>query len=242
MRQAFALLLFICAACGAAPAVPHGYAPSEVTELSTLPPGYEAGGGLSASCNRASRSAFQDEALGNVDCSFARLSRVLRARAGEQGARFIVGKRCRGRAGEGARMVCSAALARPTAQVGLSASLGRSDVGPAPSAAQVHDLDEPRPQDAAQIRVTFLPAVKEGSALAPRAYDRVAETHWPTVGLRELGQVAARCEAGCDDRALRHALRVAAGHVGAGEVTTVKCFQDVEGARCVATALEPWSS
>jgi len=63
----------------------------------------------------------------------------------------------------------------------------------------------------------------------------------PSVGRRELGRVSARCE-GCDPSALHHALRVAAGHVGAGEVTSVSCFQDDGSLRCIATALEPWSS
>lgn len=241
MRKILALLVLMCAACGAGPKVPHSFAPSEVTELATLPPGYDAGESLSTSCSKASMREFQDEALGNVDCSFARLSRVLPARAGERGARFIVNKRCRGRGGAGARLACSATLARPTSQVGLTTA-ARSAVGAAPSAAQVEDLDEPRPQDAGDIRVSFARTTLSSTTLVPRTYDRVAETHFPSVGLRELGQVSAQCEAGCDDRALRYALRVAAGHVGAGEVTTVKCFREGEGTRCVATALEPWSS
>jgi hypothetical protein len=115
------------------------------------------------------------------------------------------------------------------------------DVGPAPSAEQVLDLDEPRPQDADLIRVGFAPVSPGKGPLAPRSYDGVAETRVASVGPGVLGQVSARCEA-CDPSALRHALRVAAGRVGAGEVTAVKCFQDDGAARCIATALVPWSS
>jgi len=104
------------------------------------------------------------------------------------------------------------------------------------------DLDEPRPQEAEQIRVAYVPTQLGSSAVfAPRDYAEVAETQLPSVGRSELGQVEARC-VGCDAIRLRHALRVTAGHVGAGEVTAVKCFQDDGGLRCVATALTPWSS
>jgi hypothetical protein len=107
----------------------------------------------------------------------------------------------------------------------------------------VLDLDDPRPQDAERIRVSFVPlADARPLRLPPRSYDRVAETASPSVGRRALGQVSARCASTCDDAELRFALRVAAGHVGAGEVAAVKCFQDDGAARCVALALTPWSS
>jgi hypothetical protein len=77
--------------------------------------------------------------------------------------------------------------------------------------------------------------------LQSRAYDRVAETRVASVGRDVLGQLSARCD-GCDPSRLRHALRVTAGRVGAGEVSQVSCFQDDGTARCVAIALVPWSS
>ena len=242
MRFVLGLLLVSLTGSGCArPALaPQPYAPREVRELSALPPGYATGPALSASCHVASRGSFEDEALADVDCSTERLSRLLRARAGEQGARFIVGKRCKTR---GAKRECSAGLAVPTESVPLSDPEWRVDAGPAPSAAEVQDLDEPRPQDAAHIRVSFRAASKAALPVLPtRAYDQVAETQVPSVGRRELGQVSARCEASCDGRALRHALRVTAGRIGAGEVTAVSCFQEADGSRCVATALVPWSS
>jgi hypothetical protein len=103
----------------------------------------------------------------------------------------------------------------------------------------VLDLDEPYPRQSARIRVSFLPE-GEASRAAPRAYHRVDETHWPSVGRALVGQVSARC-ADCDALSLRHALRVTAGRMGAGEVASVRCFQDDGDQRCVGTALEPWS-
>ena len=89
----------------------------------------------------------------------------------------------------------------------------------------------------------FLPAKARARALrmAPRDYAAVEETQLPSVGRQQLGQISARC-GGCDASTLRYALRVTAGHVGAGEVASVRCFQDGGELRCVATALAPWSS
>jgi len=233
-------LLSLTAACSRAPTTPQPYAPSEVTELASLPDGYSAGPALTESCTVAPHAAFEDEALSDVDCGYARLSRALRARAGEAGAPFIVGKRCRGSAGARPRLSCSATLARPTQSVPLAARPGSA--GAAPSAAQVSDLDEPRPQDAERIRVTF-EAVDGAAALPARGYDRVEETTHASVGRRTLGQVSARCEdRACSWDSLRHALRVAAGRAGAGEVSGVACFEEGDDACCVATALVPWSS
>jgi len=242
MRSIAPLLLLFSTACGGQGAVtPQTYQASDVRELGALPPGYRAGATLRAGCSSVRARAFDDEALANVDCSALRLSRVLRARAGELSARFIVGKHCHSHGGEHAQLSCTAKLAYPGERVGLQPGAA-GDSGPAPSADQVADLDEPRPQDAAQIRVSFAPAAPPSSvSLAPRAYDRVAETLLASVGRDVLGQVSARCD-GCDPSRLRHALRVTAGRIGAGEVTRVRCFQDDGVARCIATALVPWSS
>ena len=245
MRQVVSWLVVLCAACSSAPvATPQSFRPSEVTEVAALPPGYVAGAVVGVSCSKLmGPRAFTGESLGAVDCSFARLSRVLRARAGEMSAKLIVAKRCRSRAGERVRLECSATLALPGQGVGLGAHLETPNPGPAPSPEQVRDLDEPRPQDQDQIRVDFWPNASSERAkrLPRRDYTAVDETHLPSVGREQLGQVSARCE-GCDASALRHALRVTAGHVGAGEVAAVRCFQDSGGLRCVASALAPWSS
>ncbi len=240
MRTVLALFL-LSVACSRAPASPQPYAPSEVTELASLPLGYTKGASLTESCAVAPRAAFEEERLSDVDCSFARLSRVLRARAGEEGVRFVIGKQCRAGSGARARLSCSVSLAQPSREIALQAPAAALSA-PAPSAAQVQDLDEPRPQDAERIRVTFKALGPSPAALPARAYDRVDETRYPSVGRRELGQVSARCASGCGGTDLRYALRVAAGRIGAGEVSGVTCFEEGDGARCVATALVPWSS
>lgn len=244
MRLLVSWLFLLTASCSSARgAAPHGLRASDVSEFSALPPGYTRGELLRAACVSAPRvGGFDDAPLPSVDCSYARLTRELRAEASALSHRSIVGKRCRARGRPRPRLECSASVARPGPNVPLQPAFGVSDPGPAPSAAQVHDLDEPRPEDAAQIRVAFAPVTPdETSSRAPRPYSRVAERPRPSVGLRELGQVSARCST-CKGAALRHALRLTAAYIGAGEIAAVRCVQDGVDARCFATALVPWSS
>lgn len=242
MRLALSSLLLSLVACGSAPPVTaHAPRPSDVAETALLPSGFETGAKLQASCSRATLRTGAVSTLEDVDCSFDRLTRVLKARAGEQAAQLIVGKRCRSGSG-GRRLSCSANAAHAGPSVSFAAREAAADTGPAPSAAQVLDLDEPRPQDGATVRVGFTPEPGSlPSKLPVRAYAAVAETHLPTVGLRALGEVSASCE-GCAGAALHHALRVAAGHVGAGELSSVRCFEDDSRSVCVGSALVPWSS
>lgn len=242
MRLAWLSLALTSLACASARGPGPKLASSEVTELGALPPGYREGAGLRASCTVAPRSgALDDEALGDVDCNFERLSRVLRARAGERSASLLVGKICEGSGAAGTLLSCAASPAWRVSPP-PSADAKRSPPTPAPSPAQVLDIDDPRPQESEQIRVSFEPVAGFVPERWPaRAYDRVAETAWPPVGRRVVGSVEARCEA-CSAESLRYALRVTAGRVGAGEVSSVKCFDQHPGVSCVATAFVPWSS
>lgn len=235
------LLALSCA--GAQRATPKPLPPSEVVELAAPPAGYALGETLSESCNgQRGLRRIDDERLTDVDCSLERVTRALRARAAKLSSHAIVGKRCSGGAGERYSVRCSAGTLVSGDDVSLEAlrqpaALGSS--APAPSPEQVLDLDEPDPRQSASIRVSFEPNTDTKLVVAPRRYDRVAETHEPAVGRSLLGQVSARCD-GCDELALRYALRVTAGRMGAGEVAAVRCLAEGER-RCVAMALEPWS-
>ncbi len=212
-----------------------------MVELAAPAPGYSLGKALSEGCQgEHGLRVIGDEALGNVDCSIERVTRALRARAAELDSPALVGKRCRSTGGTHYRINCSAHTVERKESVGLeeAARSAAEPSSPAPSAAQVQDLDEPDPHESAAIRVSFEPS-SGAAARSPRRYDRVAETHDAAVGRKEVGQVSARC-ADCDDLALHHALRVTAGRMGAGEIAAVRCFDDGDR-RCVATALEPWS-
>lgn len=232
----FPILLVACAC--ARPVTPSSLRSSDVTEHASVPPGYELGERLSEQCaGRRGLRSIQAETLVDVDCSPERLSRMLRARAAEQGSRVLIGRSCRVIGSARFKVECTGSLGERSSSVALGAD-PVAEAAPAPPPARVLDLDEPRPQDGSEIRVSFAPE-QRARALLPRAYDRVAETARASVGRRDLGQVSARCD-DCDEGALRHALRVTAGRMGAGEVTSVRCFRDGDQ-RCVATALEPWS-
>jgi hypothetical protein len=239
MRLTIPWLLLFASACGGTPATPSSLRPSDVVEYASLPPGYTLGARLSEGCTGVvGIRAIEREALLDVDCSPERITRVLHARAAAQGKRLLVERSCRSVGSARFKVQCSAAVAEPSQHVALGAGPA-AEAAPAPSPAQVLDLDEPRPQYSAEIRVSFLP-LPEARRWAARGYDRVAETAQPAVGRRGLGQVSAICR-DCAPAELRHALRVTAGRMGAGEVATVRCFQDDDDQRCVATALEPWS-
>lgn len=238
MHVASLLSVLVLVGGCARPATPSSLRPSDVTEHASLPPGYELGERVTERCSGTNGlRAIDGESLLDVDCNPERLSRMLRARAAERGSRVLIGRVCRVTGRQRFNAECTASLGEPSSSVALGAG-PRAEATPAPTPAQVLDLDEPRPQDGAAIRVSFAPQ-PQARRLPPRAYDRVAETAQASVGRRDLGQVSARCQ-GCEERALRHALRVAAGRMGAGEVASVRCFQDGDE-RCVATALEPWS-
>jgi hypothetical protein len=234
------MALVVVSACSRVPPS-SPLARSEVVEVAAPPEGYVTGESLTETCRSLVSVELEEESLSDVDCSYSRLSRALQARAGEQGVRYLVGKRCRRDAGARPVLTCTAALARATEKVPLAAG-PTPRTGPAPSPEQVRDLDEPRPQEAARIRVSYRPALRGAPPLPAREYDRVEETSRASVGRRALGQVSARCVKGCEEASLRHALRITAGRVGAGELSGVACFAEGKGARCVATALVPWSS
>src|SRR5690349_6449951 len=186
-----ASFVLLAAACSAPPrALPSQLRSSDVLELAALPPGYTAGETLSEHGTgfRGFR-AIEEEQLGDVDCSFERVSRILRAQAAELDTRIIVGKRCQLRAGKRFSIMCSATRALPGSSLPLAASADPPR-GPAPSAAQVLDIDEPFPRQSAKIRVSFLPDGR-ASWLPSRAYHRVEETAQPSVGRVALGQVSA---------------------------------------------------
>ncbi len=236
MRAALTLLFPTILACsGGAQSAAGRLRPSDVAEYTELPAGYTLGERLSERCSPPlEKRALRDERLVDVDCSQKRLSAMLRARAAERGVAVLVHKSCQRDGSKNQGLRCSASLTEASGRVPLGDGAAAAPL----SAAQVRDLDEPRPHDSRRIRVSFI-ADAAARALPPRPYDTVAETAVASVGRRNVGQVSARCER-CDDMALRHALRVTAGRMGAGEVAAVRCFTDDER-RCVGTALEPWS-
>jgi hypothetical protein len=86
--------------------------------------------------------------------------------------------------------------------------------------------------------VTFEPAVSAFSGQARPACD-VQELALLPITDRPLGDLSARCDGGCDERALRYGVLIAVGRLGAPDVVGVRCFDTSSGQSCVGTLAAP---
>jgi hypothetical protein len=206
--------------------------PESVASASVMPSGYEAVGNVVASCSAFSGfEAIDGEPLASFDCQRARLERVLAERASEASAEMLVGTRC-GR--DGSVLRCSAVAARPESPAARAKPAPDPDPGPVPGPAAIERWDEPRASTALVIRVDFEPSVARFERKKRRASD-VAEVAALPVSHRELGLLTTRCGADeCELRELRHALRIAAGGLGASDLVGVRCFGRGDERECVA--------
>jgi len=194
-----------------------------------MPDGYERVASVVASCRALDGFGELDgEPLASFDCNRARLERVLAERASEESADVLVATRC-GRDGSVLRCKAVAARAESPRQV-----LAAPDPGPVPGPAVVERWDEPRASASLVIRVDFEPSVRHFERAKRRAAE-VAEAAALPVSHRELGTLTTRCDADeCELRELRHALRVAAGGLGASDLVGVRCFGRGDARECVA--------
>ena len=224
MRALFALSLL--AACGTtAVRVP----PDHIGRVELLPAGYEELGRVTASCSKlAGFQRASGELLASFDCNRKRLERMLAEDASEAGADLLVGTGCDY---EGRALRCIAYTARPRGPVRLPPP---ADEGPVPGPVAVERWDEPRARASLVIRVDFEPSV-EGFIRKTRRAAEIAEVAALPVSHRELGTLTTRCDADeCELRELRHALRIAAGGLGASDLVRVRCFGRGGERECVA--------
>lgn len=197
-----------------------------------MPAGYEAVGNVVASCSPFDGfQAIDGEPLASFDCQRARLERVLAERASEASAETLVGTRC-GR--DGSVLRCTAVAARPESPATRAKANPDHDPGPVPGPPAIERWDEPRASTALVIRVDFEPSVARFERKKRRASD-VAEVAALPVSHRDLGILTTRCSADeCELRELRHALRIAAGGLGASDLVGVRCFGRGDERECVA--------
>jgi hypothetical protein len=109
---------------------------------------------------------------------------------------------------------------------------------PAPSASEVKRIDEPDAALAFRISLEFEPQVQKFDR-HPRASAEVNELSLMPLADRSLGDLQARCEDGCEERALRRSVLIAAGRLGAPDVVAVRCFSVGAGNSCVGTLAAP---
>ena len=207
-------------------------------ELQTL-------GTVRASCS--SRPGFRRldrEALSDVDCSEQRLRRALRESAARAGGEALLGTQCNEvRADSSSLRSCAAEVARfrsgPLASLRpWSAPNGTAQGTPAPSPSDVRSIDEPDASLSFRISVSFVPR-RDDFARRPRTASEVRELPRLPVLEESLGVLTVSCERGCEERALRYGMLVAAGRLGAPDVAAVRCFDSNSGQACVGTVAAP---
>jgi hypothetical protein len=207
-----------------------------VGTVEAIPPGYERIGRVAARCDRVEGYQSLDERpLADIDCSRARLLAALAESAAESGGALLVGVVCQD---QRESRSCSAAVARP-GETALSTrplgSEGSREKAPAPSAAEVAQLDEPRVDASWHILLSFDPRVKTFDRPAREPVQVVRSGDLPPHHL-PLGDLEARCEReSCDASELSWALRVTAARFGADSLAGVRCFRTEDEEACVGT-------
>jgi hypothetical protein len=191
---------------------------------------------------------LENQPLSDLDCSMQRLLLVLRESAAHAGGEVLVGAQCRShRLGSMPRATYQVSCAAQVARYKnrrlanlrpLPAPRSLLPGTPAPSASDVRRIDEPDAALAFGISLDFEPQVSafEGRVRTGSEVRELAELPLPD---RRLGDLSARCEAGCDERALRYGLLIAAGRLGAPDVVGVRCFRSASADSCVGTLAAP---
>jgi hypothetical protein len=109
---------------------------------------------------------------------------------------------------------------------------------PAPSASDVRRIDQPDASLGFRVALDFEPKVP---ALQRRVRGpaEVKELALLPIADFPVGDLTASCKNGCDERALRYGVLIAAGRLGVPDVVGVRCFNSRAGSSCVGTLAAP---
>jgi hypothetical protein len=223
--------------------------PEALVELAARTNELETLGTVHASCTlKPGFRRLRHEALSDLDCSNERLLFALRESAASAGGEALLGAQCSSRgpdpaAPETRELYCSAEVARFRSGASanarpLSSPRSVSQGRPAPSASDVKRIDEPEASLAFRISLRFEPAV----SIFDRPARSAAEVHELArlpLSHTSLGDLVASCKGGCDERALRYGVLIAAGRLGAPDVVGIRCFTSARGNSCVGTLAAP---
>ncbi|MCC6213523.1 MAG: hypothetical protein IT376_01545 [Polyangiaceae bacterium] len=207
--------------------------PESVRESVDLPAGHDRLGRVTARCTALPEgAALEGVWASDAGCSEALLTRALVERAARVGGEVLVGRACESRASKragAADVVCEADVARRSAHAPPTLL--------ATGAAVAYPLDEPPAYESWRVR---LEVSRRGRVQrAARRVELVGELAVMPVTHVVLGEVVARCEAGCSERGARHALRIAAARLGASDAVGIRCVGQGSGWECVGTAAGP---
>jgi hypothetical protein len=228
---------------------PRRAEPEAVRELAARTSELETLGTVHDSCRlRPGFRRLNDEPLSDLDCTTERLDWALRESAANAGGEALVGVRCGSRrlgtsASETYLVTCAASVARfksgALANPGpLTPPRSLPPGMPAPSASDVTRIDQPESSLAFRISLRFEPKVSKFER-RPRTGAEVKELALLPFADLPLGDLAATCEDGCDERALRYGVLVAAGRMGVPDVVGVRCFSNGASNSCVGTLAAP---
>ena len=223
--------------------------PEAVREVSARTNDFETLGTVHDSCKlRTGFRRLERESLSDLDCSTERLAWTLRESAANAGGQLLVGLRCSSRrlgtsSSETYAVNCAAEVARyksgALANPGPLAAPRSLPAGtPAPSASDVKRIDQPDASLGFRIALSFEPAVGKFERRS-RAPSEVNELALLPIADSPLGDLTADCEDGCDERALRYGVLIAAGRMGVPDVIGVRCFSTSAGNSCVGTLAAP---
>ncbi|HYQ05064.1 MAG TPA: hypothetical protein VER96_40585 [Polyangiaceae bacterium] len=223
--------------------------PEALLELSARTSELETLGTVRATCSlRPGFRRLDNEKLSDFDCSNDRLLFALRESAANAGGEALLGAHCSSQplgstTPAASQLSCAAEVARfrNSAQSDsrpLSAPRSRPPGKPAPSASDVKRIDEPDVSLAFRIALNFEPTVAQFERRA-RSGSEVHELPRMPLSHSSLGDLSASCEDGCDERALRYGVLIAAGRLGAPDVVGIRCYRDARGDACVGTLAAP---
>lgn len=223
--------------------------PEAVIDIVARTSDFETIGRVHDSCTwRPGFRRVDEEALSDLDCSTERLLTALHESAAAAGGQALVGARCDSRrvstaSRETHRLSCTAQVARyvagPLAAFRpLTPPRSLPQGKPAPSPSDVKRIDEPDASLAFRISVKFEPAVAEYSR-SLRSSAQVRELPVMPVSHQALGDLATTCADGCDERALRYGVLIAAARLGAPDVVGVRCFTHGSSNSCIGTLAAP---
>ncbi|HEY0463466.1 MAG TPA: hypothetical protein VGC79_04620 [Polyangiaceae bacterium] len=222
--------------------------PEAVLELGARTNELETLGTVHASCTLTPGfRRLRHEALSDLDCSSERLLFALRESAANAGGEALLGAQCSSRrpdaAAETREFYCAAEVARfrrgaLASPRPLTAPRSITQGRPAPSPSDVKRIDEPDASLAFRISLRFEPTVSSFERPA-RSADEVHELSRMPLSHTLLGDLVASCKGGCDERALRYGVLIAAGRLGAPDVVGIRCFRSGRGNSCIGTLAAP---
>ncbi len=231
----------------------------QVRETSVLPKGHEVIGEVNASCSNSSGDVeWYDILLSDVLCSERKLVSSMRGKVADVGGTTLVGRSCdtdtstdtRTKEKDGkkkevtvetTRIACEGEVARPIPNQSEPTNTASPKRTSPASEGKETDVDEPDTDESTvawriRVRVTH---AKDASRREPRAADRVEAVGEPPEGAERIGDIVARCEAGCSRAAVYNGVREAGARLGATAVALIRCVEEGEGWTCTGTAFAP---